>query len=98
MIRGEVWRYAPKGLPRERTVLIVSANGINNSARPWVYGLEVVDEDPHDILSVALPGNIWVNGTSLSRLWREWLRERIGSVEDDALDHVDGMLRTAMDL
>jgi hypothetical protein len=98
VIRGEVWRYAPKGLPRQRTVLIVSADGINNSLRQWVYGLEVVDEDPHDILTVALPGRIWVNGTSLSRLWRDWLTERIGSVEDEALESVNAMLRTAMDV
>jgi hypothetical protein len=98
VIRGEVWRYAPKGMPRERTVLIVSADGINNSPRPWVYGLEVVAEDPRDILTVHLPGQLWVNGTSLSRLWRDWLRERVGSLEGEALDAVDAMLRTAIDL
>ncbi|HKT05763.1 MAG TPA: hypothetical protein VJT31_40145 [Rugosimonospora sp.] len=98
MIRGEVWRYAPKGIPRERTVVIVSADGINNSSRPWLYGLEVVHEDPQDILAVQLPGRLWVNGTSLSRLWREWLCEHVGSLEDDAMEAVDAMLRTAIDL
>lgn len=98
MIRGDLWRYDPKGSPRQRTVLIVSANGIGNSTRRWVYGLDVVDSDPGDILSVRLADGRWVNGTSLSRLWRDWLTEQVGTVDDDVRDAVDGLLRTALDL
>jgi hypothetical protein len=79
-------------------VLIVSANGIGNSTRRWVYGLDVVDSDPGDILSVRLADGRWVNGTSLSRLWRDWLTEQVGTVDDDVRDAVDGLLRTALDL
>jgi hypothetical protein len=98
VIRGDVWRYAPKGSPRERTVLIVSADGINNSTRRWVYGLEITDQDPQDILSVQLPQGLWVNGTSLTRLWRDWFTEHLGGVDVETLDAVDAMLRTALDV
>jgi mRNA interferase MazF len=98
VIRGEVWRYAPKGTPRERAVLIVSADGINNSPRQWVYGLELMGDDPRDILAVQLPAGSWVNGTSLSRLWRDWFTERIGTLDGESRDAVDAMLRTALDV
>jgi mRNA interferase MazF len=98
VIRGEVWRYAPKGSPRERTVVIVSADGINNSSRQWVYGLDLVDQDPQDILAVQLPQGLWVNGTSLTRLWREWLTDHLGVVDGETQGAIDAMLRTAQDL
>lgn len=98
MIRGDLWRYVPKASPRERTVLIVSADGINSSSRRWVYGLDVIDQDPQDILAVRLAHDRWANGTSLSRLWRDWLTERVGVVDTETRDSVDAMLRTALDL
>lgn len=98
MIRGELWHYEPKGSPRHRTVLIVSANGVNASTRRWVYGLEVIDQDPEDILAVRLGDGRWVDGTSLSRLWRGWLTEQLSAIDAQTLDSVDAMLRGALDL
>lgn len=98
MRRGEIWRYRPKGSPRERTILIVSADGVNHSDRRWVYGVDVVDQDPRDILAVQLPDRRWADGTSLSRLWRDWLAERQGDVDADTQESVDAMLRGALDL
>lgn len=98
MNRGELWRYEPKGSPRHRVVLVVSADGINASTRRWVYGLEVVDHDPEDILAVRLPDDRWVNGTTLSRLWRGWLAQQVGNVDQEAKQAVDAMLRGALDL
>lgn len=98
MTRGDVWRYAPKGSPRERTILVVSADGINNSPRQWVYGLDTVDQDPRDILAVQVGDGLWLNGTSLSRLWRDWFTEQIGTIDTDTQEAVDAMLRTALDL
>lgn len=98
MIRGELWRYAPKGSPRARTIVIVSADGVNQSSRPWVYGLDVVDDDPGDILAVHLGDGRWISGTSLSRLWREWLVERLGTIDGETEGSIDGMLRGALDL
>lgn len=98
MIRGELWRYVPTASPRERTVLIVSADGINNSTRRWVYGLDVIDHDPDDILAVRLDDQHWVNGTSLSRLWRDWLTDRLGRIDGDSQEAVEALLRSALDL
>ena len=98
MIRGELWRYVSKGSPRERTVLIVSADGINNSTRRWVYGLDVIDHDPDDILAMRLGDRHWINGTSLSRLWRDWLTDYLGRVDADGQEAVDALLRSALDL
>jgi hypothetical protein len=98
VIRGDLWRYDPKGSPRQRVVLIVSAPGIANSTRRWVYGLDVVDNDPGDILATRLSDGRWVNGTSLCRLWRDWLTDHLGTIDTDAQDAVDGLLRTALDL
>lgn len=98
MNRGEFWRYEPKGSPRQRNVLIVSADGINASTRRWVYGIEVVDQDPGDILAVRLDERRWADGTTLSRLWRDWLTEPLGSAGTDTREAIDAMLRGALDL
>jgi hypothetical protein len=98
VIRGEVWRYAPEGSPRVRTILIVSADGINRSSRRWVYGLDIVDDDPEDMLAVRLVDGRWISGTSLSRLWRDWLVERLGAIDGETEGSIDGMLRGALDL
>lgn len=98
MNRGEFWHYEPKGSPRHRNMLIVSADGVNASTRRWVYGLEVVDQDPADILAVRLNEHRWIDGTTLSRLWRDWLTEPHGTANPDILDAVDAMLRGALDL
>jgi len=98
VIRGDLWRYVPKGSPRERTVLIVSADGVNDSTRRWVYGMEVVSDDPQDILSTHLPDGRWINGTSLTRLWRGWLTEYLGRIDPDTQEAVDAMVRGALDL
>lgn len=79
-------------------MLVVSADGINSSPRRWVYGVDVLDQDPQDILAVRLPTGSWVDGTSLSRLWRDWFAERLGTVDAQTIERVEAMLRTALDL
>jgi hypothetical protein len=96
--RGDLWRYEPKGSPRQRTILIISADGVNASTRRWVYGLDIVEQDPEDILAVRLVDGRWVNGTSLTRLWRDWLTQRQGAIDTNTQDAVDAMLRGALDL
>ena len=98
MNRGDLWRYEPKGSPRQRTILIISADGVNASTRRWVYGLDIVEQDPEDILAVRLVDGRWVNGTSLTRLWRDWLTQRQGAIDTNTQDAVDAMLRGALDL
>ena len=79
-------------------MLIVSSDGINESPRAWLLGLEVVDEDPDDILAVSMGEHSWVTTSSLSRLYRGWLVERTGKAGPEALESVDHALRAALDL
>ena len=79
-------------------MLIVSSDGINESPRAWLLGLEVVTEDPDDILAVPLGEQAWVTTSSLSRLYRGWLVECVGHAPPDAVESVDHALRAALDL
>lgn len=98
MRRGEIWRYNPKGALRDRDILIVSSDGINESSRPRIYAVEITDGDPQEILSVALADGRWVQGLSLAFVRREWLVERPGTVDAERMEQVDAMLRGALDL
>lgn len=98
MQRGELWAYTPRGLPRLRNVVLVSSDGINDSERPWLLGVELTAGDPGDILAVPVPGQGWVFAGNISRVYRGWLTRRIGRVDTDTLDRLDGALRAALDL
>ena len=99
MKRGAIYRYEPKGSPRQRDVLIVSADGINDSGRSWLYALDVRDSDGGELLAVRLPDGRWADGCSLTRVYREWLTgPQQGEVDADTLHHVEAMLRSGLDL
>lgn len=74
--------------------MIVSSDGINQSPRPWLLGAPVTPEDPQDILAVPLEGHGWVSAGTLSRLYRGWLRDRVGELDPPTLDR----LAAALDL
>jgi len=97
--KGEIWAYKPPTQPaRERTVLILSSDGVNESDRPWLIGTELLEEDPGDILGVALDSRFWVSTLFLTRLYRGWLVEHIAEIDHDTLEQVDIALRAALDL
>ncbi|MGH3439552.1 MAG: hypothetical protein ACRDRN_24230 [Sciscionella sp.] len=98
MRRGEVWGYSPQGFTHRRTVVIVSSDGINDSARPWVLGTDVVRTNPQDILSVQLDTSTWVSALYVTRLYRGWFSEKAGALDTAALDQLDVALRAALDL
>lgn len=99
MRRGELWTYHPQGSPRRRrTVVLISSDGINESPRPWLIAAEVVDEDPQDILAVAVPRYGWLHAGNIGRIYRGWLAERVDEMETDAMERLDRALRAAMDL
>lgn len=98
MQRGEVWTYSPTGIPRVRRILIVSSDGINDSPRAWLLGLEVLDEDPDDLLAVQLTGNQWAHTGSISRVYRGWFTDRLDRLDPELLERVDAGLRAALDL
>lgn len=98
MLRGEIWSYVPKGSPREQTVVIVSSDGINQSARPWVLGAPIATEDPQDILAVPIEGHGWISAGNLTRLYRGWLTEPLGQLDQATLDRLNAALAAALDL
>ncbi|MBF6329007.1 hypothetical protein [Nocardia transvalensis] len=98
MRKGDLWIYNPHGSPRRRNVVLISSDGINESPRPWLIAAELLDEDPHDILAVSIPGHGWVHAGNLGRIYRGWLVERIDAVDTDTIERIDTALRAAMDL
>ncbi len=98
MRRGELWAYAPQGMPRQRRLVIVSSDGINDSARTWLLAVEVVEEDPGEILAVHVPDLGWVNAGSVSRAYRGWLTTRLDELGPETLESIDTALRAALDL
>ncbi|MTD59110.1 hypothetical protein [Amycolatopsis pithecellobii] len=99
MRRGEVWTYRPPAQPvRERTVLLLSSDGVNESERPWLLGTELLEQDPQDILGVALDSRFWISTLFLTRLYRGWLTERLAEIDEAVQEQVDAALRAALDL
>lgn len=98
MRRGELWIYNPHGSPRRRTIILISSDGINESPRPWLVAAELLDSDPLDILAVTIPGHGWVHAGNIGRIYRGWLAEHIGAVDQDTLERLDTALRAALDL
>ncbi|MFC4003374.1 hypothetical protein ACFS2C_16380 [Prauserella oleivorans] len=99
MRRGEVWTYRPPTHPsRARAVLLLSSDGVNESERPWLLGTDLLEEDPQDILGVAVDGRFWVSTLHVTRIYRPWLVERIAAIGDDVQEQIDSALRAALDL
>lgn len=98
MRRGELWAYAPPGVPRRRRLVIVSSDGVNESARPWLLAVEVFEDDPGDILAIHVPDLEWVHAGSVSRAYRGWFTERLDQLTADTTEQIDTALRAALDL
>jgi mRNA-degrading endonuclease toxin of MazEF toxin-antitoxin module len=91
-------RYVPQGSPRQPLVVIVSSDGINQSLRPWLLAAPVTPEDPQDILAVPVEDRGWVSAGNPSRVYRGWLRERVGELDPPTLERLAAALRAALDL
>jgi hypothetical protein len=98
VLRGEIWSYIPQGSPRQPLVVIVSSDGINQSARTWLLGAPISPDDPKDILAVQIEGRGWVSAGNVTRLYRGWLRERVGELDAPTAVHLNSALRAAFDL
>lgn len=81
-----------------RTVVLLASDGIHDSARPWVLGLELRDTDPGDILAVPLGDGRFAYAGDLNRLYRAWVGERMGALDVTTLIRLDGAVRAALDL
>jgi hypothetical protein len=99
MRRGELRRYVRPSTPeRPRTVAIMSSDGINDSSRPWLLGIELRERDSGDILAVPLAGHGWAYAGDLSKLYRAWIGATVDELDTTTLSRLDGALRAALDL
>jgi mRNA-degrading endonuclease toxin of MazEF toxin-antitoxin module len=97
--RGELRGYTRPSTPEQiRTVVILSSDGINDSRRPWLLGIELRDRDPGDLLAIPVTDQGWAYAGDLSRLYRAWIGRRLGQLDATTVARLDGALRAALDL
>lgn len=99
MRRGELRRYVRPSTPeQQRTVVILSSDGINESARPWLLGLELRERDPGDILAIPVEPHGWAYAGDLTKLYRAWTGELLGELDTTTLARINGALQATLDL
>ncbi len=99
MRRGELRRYIRPSTPeRPRTVAIMSSDGISDSPRPWLLGIELRERDPGDILAVPVTGHGWAYAGDLSKLYRAWTGDQLGELDTATMTRLEGALCAALDL
>ena len=98
MRRGELRTYTRPSTPEQRRVVVlVSSDGVNDSPRPWLLGIELRDRDPGDLLTVSV-GDRFAYAGDVNRLYRAWVGERVGVLDPVTSGRLDGALRAALDL
>ncbi|MBL1073960.1 hypothetical protein JK358_06095 [Nocardia sp. 2] len=95
LTRGDIHEYGQPGAARQRIVLLVANQAVLDSERPWFNALDLVPDTDGDILTVPIPGHGWVNTVAMLRVYRPWIRERIGTTDADTIEKVEIGLRTA---
>ena len=99
MRRGELRGYTRPSTPQQqRTVVILSSDGINDSPRPWLLGIELRERDPGDLLAIPVADRGWAYAGDLTRLYRAWIGPARGRLDTTTLGRLDGALRAALDL
>jgi hypothetical protein len=97
--RGDLRRYVRPSTPDvTRIVVILSSDSLNSSDRPWVLGMEVQQRDPGDILAIPVAGHGWAYVRDLTRLYRAWIGERVGALDELTLIRLTGAVQAALDL
>ena len=79
-------------------MVVLSSDGINDSSRPWLLGIELRALDPDDLLAVPVAGRGWADAGDLTRLYRGWTGQRLGALDPTTLERLDGAVRAALDL
>ncbi|MGH3821649.1 MAG: hypothetical protein ACRDRA_02205 [Pseudonocardiaceae bacterium] len=99
MRRGELRRYVRPSSPDvPRTVVILSSDTLNSSLRPWLLGLELQRRDPGDILAIPVSGQGWAYVRDLTRLYRAWIGEPVGHLDELTLTRLTSAIQAALDL
>jgi mRNA-degrading endonuclease toxin of MazEF toxin-antitoxin module len=97
--RGELRRYVRPSSPDvPRIVVILSSDSLNSSPRPWLLGMELQQRDPGDILAIPVSGHGWAYVRDLTRLYRAWIGERVGQLDELTLTRVTSAIQAALDL
>jgi hypothetical protein len=97
--RGDLRRYVRPSSPDvPRIVVILSSDSLNSSDRPWVLGMEVQQRDPGDILAIPVAGYGWAYVRDLTRLYRAWIGERVGALDELTLLRLAGAVQASLDL
>lgn len=99
MRRGQVVRYEPKAVRRDRLIVVVSAGGINDDPTTgWVLAVDALPEDPHDLLAVRITGHGWASARHLSRVYKRWITDTVDVLDADTLASLNRALGAALDL
>jgi hypothetical protein len=98
--RGELYDYGQAGAAPSGLVLLVSSDAVlENLNIPWVCGLDVISTARRDhLLCVGLPGVGWCDTVTPHKLYRPWLGDCRGHIDDDVMERVDMALRVALEL
>ena len=99
MRRGELRRYVRPSTPEvQRVVVILSSDSLSSSPRPWVLGMELQSRDPGDLLAIPVPDHGWAYVRDLTRLYRAWIGERVGHLDEFTLSRLTSAVQAALDL
>jgi mRNA-degrading endonuclease toxin of MazEF toxin-antitoxin module len=99
MRRGEIWSYKPVTARKVSTLrLIVSSDAINESEAPVVLGLHVVDDDPESLLAPSVGGHGWAVATTIERVMKMLVGEKVGGATPEEMEQVDIALRATLAL
>jgi mRNA interferase MazF len=97
--RGELRGYVRPSTPeQQRVVVLLSSDGINDSPRPWLLGIELRPRDPGDLLAVPVADRGWAYAGDLTRLYRAWVGPRLGVLAPGTRAQLDNAVRAALDL
>lgn len=98
MRRGDIYYYGQPGAALQKIVLLASNQAVLDSERAWFMGLDLVEDNDGDILTVSIPGHGWVNTSATHRLYRHWVRDRIDGTDRETMEQVEDALRASLDL
>jgi mRNA-degrading endonuclease toxin of MazEF toxin-antitoxin module len=96
--RGEIRPYQPvlarPGSSLKR--LIITADALNDTPIPVVLGLHVVEQDPGNLLAVALEDHGWAVVTMIEQVIKRRLDEPVGVAGTEEMAAVEQALRAAL--
>jgi hypothetical protein len=98
---GGIYLYSPKGIDRERLMLVTSAAAVLESRRRFIIGLTVMSSHDGDTLTVPITVNgarRYVNCTQPMRLIRDWFLEHQDTISPQELEAVRAYRRLSEDL